>query len=364
MLKSLLRDRWLIFLLATAILVKLFSLNESWVERYYTLGFYPAFSLVLRFLLGWIPFSVGDLLYFFAFIYLVVKTWKFLRILARRQVKEYLSWILLRKFIRLVLGIYLVFNVFWGLNYNREGIASQLDLEVRRYSREELFSLTSVLMDRLNACAVQVDTAKREDWISNRRLFDQGIRDYKKVQQNFKFLTYRRPSIKSSLFSGVGHYFGFSGYFNPFSGEAQINSSEPVFVKPFVLNHEIAHQLGYGKENEASFVSFLACKNSESVDFRYSLYYELNLNSMTEFMTSGDTAAISHFRERLHPRARLDKLEEIRFRNRRKNRMQPYVSDFYDNYLRINNQPGGLATYNEVTAWLVAFARRYGVDEL
>ena len=59
-----------------------------------------------------------------------------------------------------------------------------------------------------------------------------------------------------------------------------------------------------------------------------------------------------------------DKFEELQFRRRKKNRLQPYVSDFYDNYLRMNNQPRGLATYNEVTAWLIAYMKKFGPSAL
>lgn len=364
MFKSILRDRWLLFLLGLSILLKLFSMNGLWVERYYTHGFYPAFSKVLRFLLGWIPVSIGDIVYLLAFIYLVIKTWKLLRILVKRQVKEYLSWILFKKYLKLVLWIYIVFNVFWGLNYNREGIASQLGLEVQRYTPQELHRLTTLLQARLNDYAARVDTVSRTRWHRNKTLFNQGIRDFESARHHYSFLEYRIPSIKASLYSPVGHYFGFSGYFNPFSGEAQMNTTEPVYVKPFVLNHEIAHQLGYGKENEASFVSFLAGRNSDQVDFRYSVYYELFYNALSEIRMANDSIAFRQFRDRLHPRVKADKMDEIQFRSRRRNKVQPYVSDFYDNYLKMNNQPGGLATYNEVTAWLIAYVKKYGEEAL
>src|SRR5690349_5770751 len=120
MFKSLLRDRKLVFLLAMALAIKVFSRNETWVETYYRYGFYPLFSKLLRILFGWIPFSMGDLVYIGAFIFLVVKAWKLIRLLAKRKVQEYLSWILLGKYLKLVLWIYIVFNVFWGLNYNRQ----------------------------------------------------------------------------------------------------------------------------------------------------------------------------------------------------------------------------------------------------
>jgi hypothetical protein len=362
--KSLLRDRKLLILLLLAILIKLFSLNAAWVERYYTYGLYPMVSKIMRALLGWIPFSMGDLLYISAFIFLILKAWKLIRLLARRQVKEYLSWILFRKYLRLVLWIYIIFNLSWGLNYDRQGISHQLGLNVVRYSREDLFRLTTVLGQRLNYYASLQDTVKRMELDRNRTLFAQAVKDYKKVRGKYPFLSYSFPSAKPSIFSGAGHYFGFSGYMNPFTGEAQINTDEPVFTKPFVINHEIGHQLGYGKEYEASFVSFLACKGSDNMDFRYSLYYELYFNAVRECIMTGDTSFTRELKKNLHPRVREDKLAEIRFRSRRKNNMQPYVSEFYNNYLKMNNQPQGLGAYDEVIAWLVAYMKKYGEEEL
>src|SRR5829696_7331187 len=101
MFKSLFRDPYLLLLLAFAVFIKLFSLHQDWVEQYYTFGFYPVISKTLRTFLGWIPFSIGDLLYIAAFIWLVLKTWKVARLLKKRKAKDYLSWMLLRKYLKL-----------------------------------------------------------------------------------------------------------------------------------------------------------------------------------------------------------------------------------------------------------------------
>jgi len=364
MFKSLLRDRKLLILTFVAILIKLFGLNATWVENYYTYGVYPYISMVLRLLLGWIPFSFGDLVYILAFIFLVLKTWKLLRLLVKRKVKEYLSWILFRKYLKLVLWIYILFNVLWGLNYDRKGISQQLALDVKTYTKDDLFRLTQVLQHRVNFYAEREDSVKRLRLRLRENLFGQAVSDYDKAKNKYHFLTYHHPSLKPSIFSGVGHYFGFSGYLNPFTNEAQMNMAEPVYTKPFVINHEIAHQLGYGKENEASFVSYLVGKESDNTNFRYSVYYELFFNALSETIQTRDTIFIMNMRNSLHQRVKTDKWDEIQFRTKRKNKMAPYVSDFYNNYLKLNNQPKGLATYDEVIAWLVAYMKKYGEEAM
>jgi hypothetical protein len=359
MLKSLLRDKILLVLVFVSVLLKLFSLDASRVERYYTYGFYPYFSRLLRWLLGWIPFSFGDVVYMAAFVFLVIKAWKLIRLLAKRQVKEYLSWILFRKYLKLVLWIYLVFNIFWGLNYNRQGIATQLGLDVRTYTAQEIYDLASVLQQRLNFYAAQVDSLKRLPLEKNRVLFNEGVAAYKNAAPQFPFLRYDQPSIKASLFSNIGHYFGFTGYYNPFTAEAQLKTSVPVFIKPFIVCHEIGHQLGYAKENEANFVGFLSGRASANMEFRYSAYYDVYSYAMRELAVY-DLAKAVELNKTVHPQVKKDRITYLQYLNRSRNNIEPVMSDFYDRYLKLNNQPKGKATYNEVVTWLIAYLKKYG----
>src|SRR5438128_2581539 len=55
------------------VLIKLVSLRASWIENYYTTGLYPVLSRLLRVFFGWIPFSIGDIMYTAAGIYLLIQ---------------------------------------------------------------------------------------------------------------------------------------------------------------------------------------------------------------------------------------------------------------------------------------------------
>jgi hypothetical protein len=363
MFKSLLRDKLFLALLILTSLIKILSFNESWVEHYYTYGFYPVISKVLRFMFGWLPFSVGDLLYLTAAIYLLLKVFKFLRILSKRQLKQYLTRVLLKKTLRFVLWVYLIFNIFWGLNYNRLGIAAQLKLNVEPYTVQDLDSLNFILQQRLNTYASSVDSVNRNTLNHNRILFDEGITAYKRIQSSMPFLAYPYPSIKPSMFSGIGHYFGFTGYYNPFTGEGQIKTSVPFFLKPFIVTHEIGHQLGYAKENEANFVAFFACRSSTNPEFRYSLYFEIYQYAIRELYRR-DSVKAKMYREQLHPRVKKDIKELMNYLIRSKNPVEPWITNFYDEYLKLNNQPKGKLTYDEVVAWLIAYQKKFGLQSI
>ena len=38
------------------------------------------------------------------------------------------------------------------------------------------------------------------------------------------------------------------------------------------------------------------------------------------------------------------------------------INKIYGNYLKANQQPQGLMSYNEVIAWLIAYSKKYGKD--
>ena len=364
MLKSLFRDRSFLLLLVVAVLIRLFSLQEDWVEKYYTFGIYPTLSKTFRTLFGWVPFSIGDLLYIGAFVWLVLKVWKLVNLLKKRQARQHLSWLLFRKYLKLGLLVYTVFSLFWGLNYFRQGIEKQLGLKLEPYSVEDLFTLTTVLQQRLNGLAEKVDSVNRLVYNGNELLFTKGAQMYQAIETQYPYLAYSHSSIKPSLFTPVGHWFGFTGYYNPFSAEAQLKTSIPVFLKPFVVTHEIAHQLGYAKENEASFVAYLACKNAADINFQYSVYFEMYRDALFQCRLTPNKELTETVSKNIHSRVRWDVRDLRLYLLRNKNFIEPFMTGAYDRYLKLNNQPKGKATYNEVIAYLIAYMKKFGKESI
>jgi hypothetical protein len=40
--------------------------------------------------------------------------------------------------------------------------------------------------------------------------------------------------------------------------------------------------------------------------------------------------------------------------------LEPLFTALYGNYLKANNQPNGIETYDRVVAWLIAYKKKYG----
>lgn len=357
------KDKSLLFLLLAALVIRLFSWNEAWVERYYTYGVYPFISLVLRTLLGWIPFSIGDILYFFAGLFLFISFIKLVRRIRAHMADKFFWVVFIQKTLKGLLWIYLLFNVLWGLNYDRQGIGHQLNLEVSHYETEDIRQLVTVLHERLNTAAAQLTQSQRQALDNNTTIHQLGIQTYQEARSKYPFLNYKQPAIKTSFYTYVGQYFGFTGYYNPFSGEAQLKATVPRFLQPFIINHEIAHQLGYAKENEANLVAYLTGSHASQPAVRYSTYFETYLYAIRDLGRRDSTMAKS-LHTTLHPQVQKDLVELMEYLLKSENAVEPYISKFYDQFLKLNRQPKGTRTYNEVVAWLIAYQKKYGLEAI
>jgi hypothetical protein len=353
-----------IFLVVLSILIKWVSWYPDWVEKNYSLGIFPWIAKAQRFLFGWLPFSVGDLFYAFLILVILYKTFQFFKAIFKKQLNRKYFITGLQQIIFFFLFVYVFFNLLWGLNYNRKGIAYQLGLNVKQYTIADLDTLTTVIQSRVNYYAGIVNEAQRDSFDNKKKLFTGAKAAFSELEKKYSFLAYHPESIKPSIYSYLGNYLGFQGYYNPFSGEGQVNTTIPHVLEPFVTTHEMAHQLGYAKESEANFVGFLACRSYESNVFRYSVYFDMYNYAISEIVHREDTALARSFQEKRHPQLVKDVKELNDFYRRYHNFIQDIVAWGYGHFLRANNQPAGKRSYNEVVAWLIAYYKKFGVEAL
>lgn len=340
-----------------AIAIRVFALNRENVESLYATGLYPYIASFLRFLFGWMPFSLGDFLYAFLAGFLIF------RLIQKRKhlilYKQYIPGIKNNalRWLNMFLIVYISFNLLWGLNYDRKGIGYQLNFKREKYSKEELVAMNELLLQQVNNYR-PVNTSQYTV-PANDSLFSQAIRLYQAASKDYPFLTYRPASIKKSYYGWLGNYLGFSGYYNPFTGEAQVNRSIPAFLQPFVSCHEMAHQLGYAKENEANFAGYLVATGYGDSAFKYSAYLDLFLYANRN-LYGNDSLLARGLRNRLTNAVKAD-LDIVRnFYLQYQNPVEPYIRWAYGKYLQANNQPSGMMSYNEAVADLIAYHKTYG----
>lgn len=350
---------WLKLLIpmALAVGISIIAGFPGFIEQYYSAGFYPLISIFLRFLLGWIPFSIGDFIYTLAIIWIIVRFYKTGKAVFKRRVTRESFLQSLRRTVAVIMWIYVIFYSLWGLNYSRLGIAYQLKLEPVDYSTDDLKALTGALISKVNTSRLEMGDSVT--YPSNKEIFTIATQAYRNAEQKFPFLQYKACSIKNSIWGWAGNYLGFLGYYNPFSAEAQVNTTVPRFVIPFTACHEIGHQLGYGTEDEANFSGYIAAISSNDHRFHYSAYFDLFNYANRELFLRDSLAARANYKQ-LDTLVRKDIQDYRKFILKHENAIEPLINIVYGKYLEANNQPNGLNTYDEVVGWLIAYRKKYG----
>ncbi len=347
--------------LSICVIIKIYSASGLRVENGYTAVFFPSFSTGLRYFLGWLPFSVGDILYWALVAFLGWKLFRFFRFVYHKRSRA-AYWQRLKQFVygtTIVLAVvYIVFNVFWGINYNRKGIAWQLGLPEQKYTTEELRQMNRLLLDKVNESKRSL-VRTGESYPGNKALFEKVSDAYKNLAKQYSFLEYHPASIKSSMWGWFGNYAGFTGYYNPFTGEAQVNTTIPKFLQPYTSCHEVAHQIGYAKEMEANFVGYLAASSSKDTLLHYSVYLDL-FTYANRNLFMNDSASARLYAKELDSTVKTDILEWRKFNRNHQGKLEPLVRWAYGKYLESNQQPNGISSYDEVTGFLIAYYKKFG----
>lgn len=352
------RRRTLFFLVIAAVGIKVFSTQPLLVERYYSNGLYPVIAAVQRVLFCWIPFSVGDLLYAVAGGWLIYRLVHLIRTLRKKRAGRIFWRNTVVNVAGCLLVVYVSFNFLWGLNYNRVGMDQQLELDVFSYSTADLEAVTAQLAHKLNLFR-SPSVQERAGLKKKRTLFRGATAAFRGLSATDPRFEYVFPSVKPSLYSYLGNYLGFTGYYNPFTGEAQVNTTVPVFVRPFTTCHEIGHQLGYAKESEANFAGYLSAAASADTAFLYSVYFDMYAYA-GRYLYYADSTALQRINEGLAEGVKDDIRTLRQFLRAYDNPLGTAIDRVYAQYLVANEQPSGRMSYNEVIGMLVAYYKKHG----
>lgn len=340
-------------LLLFILLLVCFRQNPLWVERYYYGDFYQVVCLALHPLFNLFPFSVGDMIYLVVIALLIFGTFRLFRFLLIKQFQR-----AGRLFIRFIICLqiaWLWFYIFWGLNYYRPPAAKLLGLNDTSYTIKDVGHIAALLIDSANACRSQLDSNDLHE--SNPAIYQTAAMAVTQLAGSSAKFRIRSPKLKSSLLSHLLNYMGTAGYYNPFTSESQLNYLMPIFDKPFSACHELSHQTGFAREDEANFAGFIAGAGSSDRLFRYSAYYA-GVEEFMRYLRRRDTSLHKELRQRISPLVYQDFKADSIYWTHYQGDAAEVSGVFYDRFLKINNQPHGLRTYNRMIVLTMSWYRK------
>lgn len=335
-----------IILFFTSVLIFLFGLSPHLVLKYYSTGLYPIISVSLRWISSIFPFALGDILY--AILIFIILRSIFLLFKKRKSLTKKDRFIIPLKTLNILFILYISFKLLWGLNYSRPSISTQLSITDEKYTIKELVLLSNFFIERLNELQPKINPKQT---YSLKEIKEKSVLAYQSMQLKQPFFTYTSSSFKPALNSWAISKTGVEGYYNPLSGEANLNMLLPAWVLPFVACHEISHQLGVAREDEANLVGYLTAINSNDVNFRYSANYNMLRYLLLEVRIKSPEDYETLYKK-IAPGVLANFKAESDFWRKYNSQMSGYMNVAFDKFLKLNNQQSGIKSYQNIVIWL------------
>ena len=162
-----------------------------------------------------------------------------------------------------------VFNCL--IMYNCSPLTGK-DASKSGYSQKTMDATRQYIADNVNALAEKVSRNNDGNMIFSCDASETARSAVRALGEKYPRLGGFCPKPKEVADSFLMSQMGITGVFSPFTLEANYSGVILDSKKAFVMCHELAHVRGYMNEAEANFIAFLACINSDSVDFQYAGY--------------------------------------------------------------------------------------------
>jgi len=305
---------------------------------------------------SFLPFSVTELIIALAVLlalFFIVRTIVvFVRGRGARR-----EWLIKRVTLAIcvIITVFCLLFILLGASYYAESFEEKSGINARATTVDKLEAVTRSFAERLAASAAGVPrNADGVMEISVDAVFKNTASLYNGAQRIYPFLAAPRSLPKPMLLSRWFSHMGYTGFCFPFTGEANINTDQPACLLPATVSHEMAHQRGIAREQEANFVAILACLESGLPEYKYS-------GAMLGFIHLGnalykyDPDAYSDIFLALPDTV----IADIRHNNAYWKQFESEVSEasqaVYDTFLKSYGQELGIMSYGAVVDLLIAY---------
>lgn len=254
--------------------------------------------------------------------------------------------------------MYSIFVLGYGMGYHGTSLASKLQLKENAVTAEELKQTAEKLLEEMTPILDEIPFSDEGQSYMTYRLNDMNgkLNDtYVKVSKKYPFIQKIRTKIKYIVLSEPMTYTHISGVYSYYTGEANLNINFPDYTLPFTAAHELAHQRGIAPENEANFVAFLICTESDDPYIKYSGYLNM-FEYVTNALYTANSEMYYEVISKVDSRARGEMVAYSRFFEKYRESVASEVSDAVnDTYLKTQGQSSGSASYGLVVDLAVAY---------
>ena len=357
-----------VFLLA----INLMYRNSTVFATEYSNTIYPYLVKIFGVIFSIVPFSVFELLIVLAIATLLFCIGRLIYLLIKYHSKSTRFYFLyhLKKYLLNLVCIVLIclciYSLTCGINYYRIPFSSCANFKLKAHSKDELKSLCTILVNDANKYSELINKDKNNIFtLEGTKTSKVAAVAMEELSVKYPCMSDYYPKAKPILCSFIMSYQSICGIYSPFTIEANYNNEMTDLEKPFTICHELSHLSGFMREDEANFIAYLGCMESDSAEFKYSgtvmaliyvsnqVYSNCGAKEYNEIMGKLDEQIL---RDLNHQSQYWREYEEKRQKFTIGDKTVADISSDINNaYLQSNGQNDGVKSYDRVTDLLLAY---------
>ena len=314
----------------------LHPLHEKLALLWDKLGYYSAAEVLIW---GFIVFLLAALV------------WRLVKLIRGDRWRNFYRLVMLP--ISAALFVYAGYSALWGTYYYADDFLVSGGFESREISVDELETVTRYFAARLNTYGQQVQRDEQGFYTLDRYdILNRSREIYRSTEALHPRLSGPAVCAKAIASSHWLSYLDFTGFFFPFTGEACVNIDFPVSLFPSTVAHELAHQRGVAREQDANFVAVIAGLESGDLDYSYSacLLAYIHLGNA---LYSADYARWEPIYKGLSKEVRLDMALNNAYWRQFETPVQTVSNTVHEGLLQSYDQELGLKSYGACVDLLV-----------
>jgi len=344
---------WVVALLPLAFVITALASTSEDFRAIYGEKIYPFMSGTLNFLFSQTRTSVAEIvLIAFAALLAASVIGTILKLLfGRRKGRAFVSFIV--NLLCVASAVYFLFTVTCGINYYRDSFAEIEHLDTSESTESELVALAESLVSRLN----EADASFDRNYQSFDDTSDRAVTYFATLAEMYPSLQGEYGAPKAVNFFGMMSYSQITGFFFPFTYEANVNDSIPKMSLPATMCHELVHLRGFMREDEANYIAYLACVESGDPEFVYSgllLAYSYTANALY----SQNPQSYITVSSELNDNVKADLHERQNYWEKYEGIVAEVSDKVNDTYLKVNAQSDGTKSYGRMVDLLIAEMRK------
>lgn len=260
---------------AVGIVIYVMSLFSPRFADFFNFNIAHYLRMIFAKITGILPFSLAEAILISSpiIIFIVIwYIWKFRCLTWKSTLMSILS------LLSAVAFILTSFTLNFASGYKGSTLDEKLELKKSPVSANELYASAEYLIEKANSEIRYLEFDENGSSIMPygfNEMNDKLIEAYDSFCEEYTFMKNFNSNLKPVMSSEIMSYTHITGVYTFFTGEANVNIAFPDYTIPYTAAHELAHQRGIAKEDEANMIAYLVCSRSDDPYIRYSAYLNM-----------------------------------------------------------------------------------------